>query len=365
MNTRRILLVFVCGCCLTGCKSGRQNQELLERELRFQEDRIYELENALDECEYELECSRRDTPSSGGQSSGGGNRRSGGSSGLPIIDMSPDSGSGAPRPRVPGDNDQPVMPTVEPGEEIAPPTTGGAMNMNTPEPRDRQIARIVLNKQLTGGATHVQGSEDGIVVVFEPRNVRGEMVGEPGDVSIALVDPQRSGPGARLARWDFAAKDAFEQFHRSGPTGRGYAFELPWPEAAPQNKELQLFVRYVTPDGRKLISQMMVNVDPPQTAGRWRTASPAANQDQPQQAAAGGRRRGLLSRFGSDSTPRDRGSEAPAFNGESAAGANETATLPKIERDEDEDRDEDDDPATARGLSRDRHSTRPVWTPYR
>ena len=49
MNARRILLVLICGFGLTGCKSTRQNQELLERELRWQEDRIYELENALDE----------------------------------------------------------------------------------------------------------------------------------------------------------------------------------------------------------------------------------------------------------------------------------------------------------------------------
>ncbi len=123
------------------------------------------------------------------------------------------------------------MPTVEPGEEFTPPAAGAGASVQ-PEPRDRRIERIVLNKQMTGGASQLEGGGNGIVVVFEPRNARGEMVAEPGDVSIALVDPERSGPQARLARWDFAAKDAFDQFHRSGTSGRGYELELPWPEAA-------------------------------------------------------------------------------------------------------------------------------------
>ena len=32
----------------------------------------------------------------------------------------------------------------------------------------------------------------------------------------------------------------FEQFRRSGAIGRGYEFELPWPDAAPQNKKLRI-----------------------------------------------------------------------------------------------------------------------------
>ncbi len=90
------------------------------------------------------------------------------------------------------------MPTVEPGEEIAPPATGAGASA-APEPSDRQIARIVLNKQLTGGSSQVEGGNGGIMVVFEPRNARGELVAAPGDVSIALVDPARSGSGS--AAW--------------------------------------------------------------------------------------------------------------------------------------------------------------------
>ena len=183
----------------------------------------------------------------------------------------------------------------------------------------------MLNKQLTGGLSHDrQGGDEGILVVFEPRNARGEMVAEPGDVSIALVDPERSGPQARIARWDFAANEAFEQFHRSGALGRGYEFELPWPDAAPQNKKLELFVRYVTPDGRKLMSEMTISVDPPagNQAKRWRT--PAGGMADPSRSAASAppdataqsdRSTSAVS-AGRAPTAASRDTEAPRFSGQ-------------------------------------------------
>ncbi len=260
MNTRRILLLAVCGLCLAGCKSGKRNQELLERELRCQEDHIYELEDALDQCECELESARRENQTLKKDGASGDRGSSGGS--LPIIDMPDDSGPTRSNRRG-GRQDEPTPPIVEPGEEFTP-TPSGSGASTQPEPSDRRIARIVLNKQLTGGVSHRrQGGDEGILVVFEPRNARGEMVAEPGDVSIALVDPERAGPQSRIARWDFAAAEAFEQFHRSGALGRGYEFELPWPDAAPPNKKLDLFVRYVAPDGRKLMSEMTITVNPP------------------------------------------------------------------------------------------------------
>ncbi|HEX4143384.1 MAG TPA: hypothetical protein VHY91_07525 [Pirellulales bacterium] len=370
MKTRRILLLAVCGLCLSGCKSGKGNQELLERELRCQEDHIYDLEAALDQCEAELESARRENQTLK-RDGGGGDQGPRGSSNVPIIEMPSDSSSPRSSPR--GRPQEPSLPIVEPGEEFVPtPANPGASAR--PEPTDRQIARIVLNKQLTGGLRHQrQGGDEGILVVFEPRNARGEMVAEPGDVSIALVDPERSGPQARVARWDFAAAEAFEQFHRSGPLGRGYEFELPWPDAAPQNKKLDLFVRYIAPDGRKLMSKMTITVDPPAggQARRWRApagamsetdgSAPSASSDR---AARIDRRRRFF-RSAPERAPRD--TEAPAFAG---AGSDPSAPAgtsePKIELGEESSPGEADPPATARNSDPPPPvARRPAWTPYR
>ncbi len=123
---------------------------------------------------------------------------------------------------------------------------------------------------------------------------------------------------------------------------------------------MQLFVRYVSPDGRKLISQMPINIDPPRVAGRWRMATPAADRDSSDAAPPAGRRGRSLSRSAPDRGLRD--SEAPRFSG-GDVGANETATLPKIERDADAD--EDDDSPVVRRPAEDRQSSRPAWSPYR
>jgi hypothetical protein len=383
MKTRRILLLAVCGLCLSGCKTGKRNQELLERELRCQEDQIYELESALDQCESELESARREnqTLKKGGAASDLSPR---GSSNVPIIEMPSDSGS--PRPNRPGRQDEPALPIVEPGEEFIPtPSNPGASAR--PEPSDRRIARIVLNKQLTGGLSHQgKGGDEGILVVFEPRNARGEMVAEPGDVSIALVDPERSGPQSRIARWDFAAAEAFEQFHRTGALGRGYEFELPWPDAAPQNKKLELFVRYVTPDGRKLLSEMTIRVDPPtgSQAKRWRTpadrigdADGSVSSMPPDATAQNSRplRRFLRSATGRAARDGDRGardSEAPAFGGAgSVAGSSPGTTEPSVELGEESSQpDEADGPASAPAKAPETErpaavARRPAWTPYR
>jgi hypothetical protein len=344
---------------------------LLERELRCQEDHIYELEAALDQCEAELESVRRENQTL--KKDGGGNDlgpRGSGSSNVPIIELPSDSAPPRARPR--GRPEEPSLPIVEPGEEFIPtPANPGASNRN--EPSDRRIARIVLNKQLTGGLSHDrQGGDEGVMVVFEPRNARGEMVAEPGDVSIALVDPERSGPQARVARWDFAAKEAFEQFHRSGALGRGYEFELPWPDAAPQNKKLELYVRYVTPDGRKLLSKMTISVDPPagNQAKRWRTPAgsmpDAAGSAVPPDATA--QSTGPLRRFlrsGADRSVRD--SEAPRFGGANP-GAAEGSNPPTIELGEESEPEsgDSDEPAVAAKQERPAPvARRPAWTPYR
>ncbi|HTU25201.1 MAG TPA: hypothetical protein VMF30_07380 [Pirellulales bacterium] len=368
MKTRRILLLAVCGLYLAGCRSGKNNQELLERDLRCQEDQIYELEAALDQCEAELESVRRENQTLKRGGATGGDLSPGGSSNVPIIDLPSDRGGSRATPS--GPQDAPALPTVEPGEEFIPPSENPS-GANRPEPNDRRIARIVLNKQLTGGVNHQgKGADEGILVVFEPRNARGEMVAEPGDVSIALVDPERTGPQARIARWDFAAKEAFEQFHRSGKLGRGFEFELPWPDAVPQNKKLDLFVRYVTPDGRKLLAEMTIRVNPSggSQANRWRApviTDEVVRGDDGRAAgttAQSGRPLRRLLGIGTDRGTRT--GEAPRFG--AADAEPEDSGLPAVELGEESAPDAADPPAKTPEERRPAAVTRrPAWTPYR
>ena len=284
-------------------------------------------------------------------------RRSGGA-GLPIIDLPSDSGRSGPR--VPGDSDEPVCPPSSPAKNSTPPPSAGASAV--PEPSDRHIARIVLNKQLTGGFSHVEGGNGGVTVVFEPRNARGEMVAEPGDVSIALVDPAHGPGGAASPAGISPPATPSSSSVVPGQSVAATSSSFPGPSAAPQNKNLQLFVRYVTPDGRKLISQMTINIDPPRVAGRWRMATPSADRDPSDASPPAGRRSRLLSARSATRTAPCATAKRPASAARTPASTRPPA-LPKIERDSDAD--EDDDSPVSRRRSDDRQSSRPTWSPYR
>jgi hypothetical protein len=280
-----------------GCKSNG-DAELLERELRGQEDRIYQLEDELDDAQYALEASRRENQSLKGEMAGGD--RGAGSSftpssrpstpSLPKVDV---PALEAPQIDVP-DSDAPA--TAPPGDEAPPfrfvpkqqeqhpaePNTLPEIDLPVPEavepgdaaPRFEQtshkepvltgdaskVAKLVFNRQLTGGwnPNHKHGDE-GVFVAFEPRDAQNQLVAAPGSISVVVLDPAQTGGAARVGRWDFTVDEAAACFRTKG-LGRGYQFELPWPSKPPANRDLRLFVRFETAEGRRIEADARIRV---------------------------------------------------------------------------------------------------------
>lgn len=133
-------------------------------------------------------------------------------------------------------------PKAKPG-----PGDGAAFDSN-----HHKIASIKLDKLLTGpyNSDSAPGNE-GISVVIEPRNFRGQIVPVAGDVSIVVMDRSRLRGKQEIARWNFSASEASRHF-RKITSGQSMVFKLPWPEKPPQNSKLHLFVRYRTQDNRLL-----------------------------------------------------------------------------------------------------------------
>lgn len=283
---------------LSGCKSNG-NSELLERELRCQEDRIYQLEDELDDAYFALETSRRENQKLKDEL-GGGDRGAGGQFlpnprlikprapkiempdlGEPQIEM-PDvdardaaaPGDEAPPFRfVPKENATPTEPDtlpppelpqvqpVDPGDE--PPKFEQTSHTEPALTGDgSQVVKLVLNRRLTGGwnPNHKYGDE-GVFVAFEPRDASNQLIAAPGSVSIAAIDPALTGGAARVGRWDFTTDEAAAHFRTKG-VGRGYQFELPWPSEPPVNSELRLFVRFETANGRRIEADTKIHVTP-------------------------------------------------------------------------------------------------------
>ncbi len=160
-----------------------------------------------------------------------------------------------------------------PGVESAGPALGGSAEEDAAPPRvpaenmsyipppkgdSYNAVQIVLYDRLCTASEN-----DGIRVVFEPRDRHNRRVDAPADVSIVLIDPtlvppksKITPPEARVARWDFPA-DAVASMFRGMNTSKVISIEAPWPGGVPQQKKLLLFVRYTTRDGRKLVAGNM------------------------------------------------------------------------------------------------------------
>ncbi|MEQ8786104.1 MAG: hypothetical protein RIC55_07380 [Pirellulaceae bacterium] len=117
-------------------------------------------------------------------------------------------------------------------------------------PDDLRVTHVVINPVLTSGHNFDRrAGDDGVSIVFEPRNAADAFVPRGGDVSIVLLDPAEEGQLQRVARWDFPLEEVVHRI-RTEKFGRGVNFKLRWSDRPPAHKNLYVFVRYTSDDGR-------------------------------------------------------------------------------------------------------------------
>ncbi len=268
------------------------NIALLERELRLQEDQIYQLRDELELCNDELQSARRKLEQAERNPAGAdASRRPSARAprpettpgaivpeAIPSVIIPGDSGetkpSGAAPPAGPAG---PGFPVRGAGLQRRPAVVAG---------NSRQVAAIELNRLATGGFRRGRAAgHEGVMVVIEPRDAQGRIVAASGQINVVVVDPSLPGDVGRIARWDFAAEEAEALLVTDGPAP-GLHLELPWPAEPPQNEDLHLFVRYITADGRKLQADRPIKIEladaPPRTAqpaqvGPMLTGQPAGD----------------------------------------------------------------------------------------
>lgn len=272
------------GClAVLGCRTD-PNITLLEQELRFQEDRIYHLQDCVDQHQASLESCRRENralrnrleSTGGGAEPGAGPVLRSDSTTPPVVELpaeetKPGEASEAPRvPPVPEGIQGPS--TLLPPEEVPPGRTVPRRIGADSTSDSTHVGRIAITRLLTGGYDmDGRPGDEGIATVIEPRDARGRIVAAAAPISVVLIDPALSGEPARVARWDFAA-DEVAAMHDKTPLGEGIYLEMPWPAAAPRHRRLHLHVRYTTADGRKLEADQEIRVEPPGESPGWTVA---------------------------------------------------------------------------------------------
>lgn len=279
--TMAVVLPLVAWC---GCRSGG-NQELLERELRIQEDRIYQLEANLCQYKDELEAYRQENddlrtqngqPAAPAQSPSRPSRTAPSELPVPNVQLPEQAAPFAQPPEIsPPDLSPPMNPPAGKAPmPLSPPSIDlpeGASRQSSEPPGEAidpgQITRITLDPQRTGGYDADQHpGDEGVSVFIQPRGASGEVLRSAGKISIVAMDELEQGDAARLARWNFTEEEAAEHFH---PSPDGLQFQLRWPERLPRHEHLTLHVRFTRPDGQKLDVEQSIRVVLPGSSPGW------------------------------------------------------------------------------------------------
>ena len=261
--------------CLAGCKSDL-NQQLLERELRYQEDQIYQLQDELQEKCARLEraagenASLRRQLGVGDEAAPATPRR--GRPGVKPAAPVPPAITIPPAIEIPPALIPPKLENVPalPAQPGPPPGTTGGLSLPPaspaidPQARPLDAAagpgttrRLSLEQPVggDGGATRIgveaDGHSEGLVVVFEPRDADSRLVACGGDVTVAAFDAAAADPGGPLATWRISAAETLRGFRRTSRE-RGVQLTLPWPGPAPAGDHVRVAVRMTTPEGAAL-----------------------------------------------------------------------------------------------------------------
>ncbi len=288
-----------------GCQTPRIVREL-ERENRELENKIWELAGLLEDKQAELEACRRQ----GGGSTGGGREATTpkraeesapqwpgraeppplpGHDGLPGIDVSPPLQESSPERALPGSRPPPAAPGafVPSDSTIALPQFPETTRNEAPSrdadktsvsPVSRGEVAVATGRTRSGGSDEVTAvvlhpewvrgidldgrpGDDGIQILLQPLDDRGDILTAAAPVTVVVLDPQLTGLSARIARWDLHPDEVRSYFVQRGGTS-GYLLDLPWPAEPPVHGELLVFARYTAADGRKLEAQAELNVRP-------------------------------------------------------------------------------------------------------
>ena len=286
--------------CAGGCKSDL-NQQLLERELRYQEDQIYHLQDELQLARSRLQrtsgenaslrrqlgvdgaaAAPRPTPArtpgmlpapvavppavripDGGPAPAAPGRATPAppaAVGPPMLEGVPPlprEGAGMmPQPSIPSFDDPPLaLPPAAAGTTRQPDVR--ALSFEEPVADAGPPRRLVVNpEQTTCIDADADGRSECLSLVFESRDASERLVAAAGDVHVVVFDAAAgadtsSGEGRPIAEWQIPAADVAGRFRRTSRQ-RGVHLSLPWPAGPPAGDHVRVMVALTQPGGPPL-----------------------------------------------------------------------------------------------------------------
>ncbi|MCO6454250.1 MAG: hypothetical protein J5I93_02945 [Pirellulaceae bacterium] len=255
LRAAALLLLLLGG--LSGCRRNPFMDtyvEAMNAEYRALEDRYYDLQFDYEAKLAELESLRR-------------------RQGQPTREAADSPRPGARRD---SDSDSPDFrpPDVDPGFPVPPESPDPAAAQRPAAPDTSRITQLDFTiSPSPDSPTPGESFGEALGLIVEPRNSAGRLVPEPGRITVVVVDPRQQGDAARVARWDVTPDQAASGLDRS--PGGGIQLWLRWPATQPRRDPLRVFVRYETPDGRRLEADRELNPNESAEVTRsWTPRSP-------------------------------------------------------------------------------------------
>ncbi len=256
-----------------GCQSGVE-RDIVQREMRQQEDQIYALEDYLSEYQQLLCDARTENARLKQQLVKGQFREGSGDSRAPELDPSPTPPPLVPTPlrgnapnRVPNivDPEAPPLDGIEPGVPQLD-ETSALDPAASDQPIEQVAAEIeepvkIATAVSLNGEVRLNDAESGPRVLLQVAAVSddGQSTELDGTLSLLVLDPAAREEEQQLARWDFDT-DELQSLAKHSKTGRSFQFPLQLPVDSPTDRPLELWVRLMPADGEKLLGRTTLDL---------------------------------------------------------------------------------------------------------
>lgn len=125
-----------------------------------------------------------------------------------------------------------------------------------------RVEEIKFNMLLTSGIDRDGApGDEALSILIMPVDEAGDLVKLPGRVELELHDLSQPPNQQRIGAWQFDVDDVRERWHK-GFLAAGYLFQLDW-QQLPVSSELTLHAKLFAPDGRKFNATTQLKVKPP------------------------------------------------------------------------------------------------------
>jgi hypothetical protein len=129
------------------------------------------------------------------------------------------------------------------------------LQIATEKVTDTRVVELAFHPSLSRAVNlDDRSDDDGLYLVLQPKNERGQMVPVAADLTIIAVDPAREGQAGQVGRWDYSAAEVQSKLRPIGQE-QGIHFQLPWNGPDPSADRVIVFGLYKFPDGRQVMGE--------------------------------------------------------------------------------------------------------------